>query len=554
MHQEAARVFEPVHFFALKYCTSWKVVLLRLRRIFRRIHLPQELIGEHAGFASTHAEGSEAAKRIVEKGGNAIDAAVAATLTLCVVRVGGTGLGGYGGGLVYYDSAKRNAIAVNFDSRAPKGYRDELYADPAVRQRGCRAMSVPANVAGLALALKKFGTMSWRDVSGDAIRLADEGFIVPNDVHGALRNFARDADPVSRKALLPDGKVPEIGEKFVQRDLAKLLKRLADEGPGIFYEGDIPQRIVKQVQANGGILSVDDFKLDLAHQVDPLHVTYRGHDVYTPPLPSGGVTTLEILKALDRFDLSQMQAWTAEPTHLFAEVAKRCWNDRLASLADPDFVKDSGQFLSDAHADELAAQVREGKIYQTPFAPPPGAQHTASVSCIDSKHNLCSLTCTHGETMGCNVVIEGLGLILNNGMSRFIYEGNGPNRAAALKRVFHNMCPVVIARDQHPFASLGHTGGPTIVNITAEMAMALIDFRRTPGQLVSDPRLHTDGREPLQVTSDFPDELIAELEKRGHKFEKLGHIGGPMNAVMIDHSSQQVRAASAAREQGAAVW
>jgi gamma-glutamyltranspeptidase/glutathione hydrolase len=524
-----------------------------MKRRVSEVPVPDELVGDRAGVASTHAEGSQAAIRIIKNGGNAVDAAVAATLVLSVVRVGGTGVGGYGGGLVYYDSAKRSTIAINFDSRAPKGYRDELLPTPESRKHGYRAMSVPANVAGLALALKNFGTMSWKDVSADAIRLAEEGFVVPRDVHGALANFAREADPVSLKALLPDGKAPEVGEKFAQRDLAKLLKRLADEGPGAFYEGDIAKQIVKQIRANDGIMTEDDLKLDLAHQVDPLHVTYRGYDVWTPPLPSGGLTTLQILKTLERFDFSQMKAWTVEPTHLFAEVAKHCWNDRLESLADPDFVKDLSRFLSDAHADEIAKDVRSGKIYQTPFAPPPGSQHTASVCCIDSKHNLCSLTCTHGETMGCNVVIEGLGVILNNGMSRFMYDGNGPNRAAPLNRVFHNMCPVVIARDQQPFASLGHTGGPTIVNITAQLAMGLIDFRQTPGQVVSAPRLHTDGHEPLQVTSDFPQELIDELTKRGHTLEKMGHIGGPPNAVVINHSSQQVQAASAAKEQAASV-
>ncbi|HTL31159.1 MAG TPA: gamma-glutamyltransferase [Tepidisphaeraceae bacterium] len=515
--------------------------------------MSKEFIGDHAGAAATCMEASLTAKRIMEKGGNAVDAAVAAALTSCVARPGATGLGGYGGALAFYDASKRAAFAINFDSRAPKGYRDELYAETRSRFKGYRAMSVPANVAGLDLALRTFGTMKWSEVSGDAIRLADEGITVENDLINSLEKWLPAVDDVSKRAFLPDGVVPRLGEKFRQRDLAKLLQHLADDGPASFYEGDIARQIIKQIQSHGGVMSEDDLKQELAHQVEPLRITYRGHDIYTPPLPSGGLTILEILKTLDRFDLSQMEAWTAEPMHLFAEASKHAWNDRLASLGDPDFVKDPAQFLSDARVDEIEKVIRAGTIYQTSLAAPPGARHTANVCCVDSKHNLCSLTCTHGETMGCFVVIDGLGLVLNNGMSRFLYNGNGPNRVAPGKRVFHNMCPVVIARDQHPVATLGHTGGPTIISITAQMAMGLIDFRRSVSQVVSDPRLHTDGREPIQIAHEFPEETVKAMEKRGHKFEKLGYIGGPPDAIMINHSSQQIHAASGTKDDAAVV-
>lgn len=514
--------------------------------------MPEELVGEHAGAAATDPLGAETAKRVLEKGGNAVDAAVAATLTLSVVRVGATGLGGYGGGLVYFDAVKGKTIAINFDSRAPKAYRDELYANPDVRQHGYLAMSIPANVAGLDLALRKFGTMSWHDVSADAIRFAEEGFEIRHDINVALENWSKVADPTSLKALLPDGKVPAVGDNFKQTDLAKLLKLLVDQGPASFYEGEIPQRIAKQIKAGGGILSEDDFKIEQAHEVAPLQVKYRGYDVYTQPLPAGGLTSLQILKALDRFDFSQMKAWSADVIHLFVEVAKRCWNDRLESLGDPDFVKDPERFLSDARADEIAADVRTGKIYQTKYAPPPGS-HTANIVCVDRKHNLCSLTCTHGVSMGAYVVIDSLGLILNNGMSRFIYEGNGPNRAAPLKRVFHNMMPVVITRDGHPIAAIGHTGGPTIPSITTEAIMGLIDFREGPGQIVNSPKLHTDGHEPIQIMDDFPKDVEEALIKRGHTFKHVGYIGGPLQAATVNHSSGEVHAASSLKEQSAAV-
>lgn len=507
--------------------------------------MAQELVGEHAGVAVSHIEALRTARRVLEKGGNCIDAAVAATLVIGVVMPGQTGIGGYGGNLVHYDSRTGRVTSIDFDSRAPKAYRDDLYGDEKTRFAGYRAMGVPAVVAGLDLALRTLGTTSWRDLSQDAIRLAEEGAAVDEIDHQMLVEWAPIADPVSLKAFLPDGKVPALGEKLVQPDLAKLLRKLADEGPQAFYHGEIPKKIVAQVQAHGGVLTEDDFHATLAQQVDPLHITYREHDLYVAPLPSGGLTTLQILKALERFDFSKIKPWSAEHAHLFAEAAKRCWNDRLSLLGDPQYAKVPVEtLLSDAHADEIAKEIRSGKIYTAPTTGPFISSHTGSFCCCDAKRNLCTLTSTHGGSFGSTIVIEGLGLPLNNAMSRFNYDDRSPNHPTAGKRMFHNMCPLIATRDGHPVAAFGHVGGPSIVNITAQMAMGVIDFHLPTRDIALAPRLHTEGQEPLEVTNDFPDESVKGLEQRGHKLTKEPEIGGVGNVVIVDHFTDQVHAAS----------
>ncbi|HTL29658.1 MAG TPA: gamma-glutamyltransferase, partial [Tepidisphaeraceae bacterium] len=287
--------------------------------------LQTQMIANHAAVSTPHPQAAFAGKQVLEKGGNAVDAAVAATITLCTVIPGSTGLGGYGGTMVAYLKDKGKVVSVDFDSRAPKAFRADLYDAEKVRNLGYLSLSVPTVAAGLDLALRTYGTMSWAQVSQHAIKLAEEGFPLDQVLHTNISNWVKEADRVSLHAFLPDGKVPNVGESFIQRDFAKFLRILADRGPGALYNGELPKMIVKQVQEHGGILAEDDFHVNLAHDVTPLKVKYRGYDVYTSPLPAGGLSTLQILKTLDRFELTGDRLFNSQTMHLFAEVAKRVW-------------------------------------------------------------------------------------------------------------------------------------------------------------------------------------------------------------------------------------
>src|SRR5689334_1560088 len=248
----------------------------------------------NAAVATPHPQATIAAGEILRDGGNAFDAAVAAVLALCVAQSHQVGLGGYGGSLVGYVAADHRVLAIDFDSCAPLAFTAEAFADPKDRTSGYRSITVPAVLAGLELALKTYGTMGWDRVTAHAIRCAEQGSIVDPTLGQCLMEWNEKTDADSRSAFFPDGTIPRTGEVWVQKQLAQLLRRIAREGPQVFYRGEIAQSILRQIRSHGGILSERDFSEYRAARVEPLGATYRGHTVYTPPPPSGGLTTLQI--------------------------------------------------------------------------------------------------------------------------------------------------------------------------------------------------------------------------------------------------------------------
>lgn len=421
-----------------------------------------------AAIVTPHPEGAAAAAGVLKQGGNAVDAAVAATMALCVVMPSSLGFGGYGGSMVVYLAKERRVTAIDFDSRAPLEFRPELFTDPKKAYHGYLAVGVPGIVAGFDLALRTFGTLPWKTVSQHALALASEGVILERGLRDGLEAVARNTDRTSFKALFPDGAVPTVGERWVQEDLAQLIRNVGDGGADAFYRGEIARTIVRQVRAQGGILSEEDFTRFQAQVVEPIRISYHGNDIFTPPVPSGGLTSLSILKTLEHFDLATLEPWGARYLHLLAEASKLCWAERFRQFGDPDVVKfSSEELLSSTRAAQRAEQIRAGRVASVnPGAPE--ATHTANVVITDHDQNVVSLTATHGGGFGSQVAIDGLGLVLGHGMSRFTLEPDSPNFPAPGERMQHNMAPTVILRDGRPRYVVGLPGGRMIVTVTAQ--------------------------------------------------------------------------------------
>jgi gamma-glutamyltranspeptidase/glutathione hydrolase len=445
--------------------------------------------------------------------------------------------------------------AIDFDSRAPLAYRDELFADDWAGKSnyGYLAVTVPAVIAGLAAALREFGTLSWRDATARALELAHDGF--PTDKHArrGLEQWHEKADDVSRRAFFPDG-IPQVGKPCVQRDLATMLRRLADEGPDAFYRGEIPRRIAKQVHDHGGILTEADFESYKPRVVEPLRINYRGYDLFTPPPPSGGVTMLQILKTLELFDLRALERWGAPYLHLVAEASKISFAERHRVLGDPDFVKmPLDELLSKDSAAARAAKIRRDDI-RTGLEPLIDSNpHTSNVSVIDRDGNVVSLTATQGFQFGSRVVIEGLGLVMGHGMSRFNFAPDHPNRPQPGKRMHHNMSPTIALKDGKPFAAVGLPGGTKIVTVTAQLLINLIDFHCSAAQTVAAPRIHGEAGTDIAVSGSLAPGIVRELEAIGHKVtlgQSIGgppnEVGGPANAVVADAKGHLTAASAAA--------
>jgi gamma-glutamyltranspeptidase / glutathione hydrolase len=497
--------------------------------------------GGRQGIACLRREPAEAARDILRQGGNAVDAAVAALLALFVIEPSMTGLGGYGGSMVMYDAKSGHVQTIDSTSRAPRGF-DIAKFDAKSSKHGYLAVGVPGNLAGVILAMRQHGTMPFKDVTQAAIALAENGIKVSPTLSTEFKGLVADIDPISMRAYFPNG-VPATGATWVQPDLAHLLRRLGDEGPESFYNGAIAATICKHVQANGGTLAVEDLREFTATSAEPLHITYRGYDLYTPTLPSAGLTSLSTLKTLEQFDLSKFEPWSAEYYELLVGAMTLAWAERDRYFGDPEFMKvPIEKLLSEENAKANAAAIRNGDV--KPTAVTAEASHTVNVVVADKDQNIVSWTATHGNDFGSHVAIEGLGLMLGHGISRFDAAKDSPNYPAPRKRPQHNMSPLVVLKDGKPVAGLGLPGGTKIVNVTTQMAINLIDFNANAEKIVSAPRLHTEGRDPIQVSATMPDAVVADLQKKGHEVQRATFIGGDANAILIDPKTGELQAAA----------
>jgi gamma-glutamyltranspeptidase/glutathione hydrolase len=317
----------------------------------------------------------------------------------------------------------------------------------------------------------------------------------------------------------------------VQTDHARVLRQLMDQGADAIYRGDIPREVVRQVQAHGGVLTEEDFTRYAATSVEPVKISYRGYDILTPPPPSGGITALQALKILEQFDVAKMPRWGSEYVHVLAEALKRGWGDRNQYLGDPEFVHvPIEMMLSDARAKDAAMEIRKGGVANTTGKADSGA-HTVNVCAADAQGNVVSLTATQGYLFGSQRVAAGLGLILGHGMSRFDYEPGHPNRPEPWKRMHHNMSPAIVLKDGKPLFAFGLPGGTKIVNVTAQLAVNFIDFGLTPAESVRAPRVHTEGADPIAVTTSIDKTVVQELEAMGHEVRREQTLGGPANAI-----------------------
>jgi gamma-glutamyltranspeptidase/glutathione hydrolase len=524
--------------------------------------MPRQIAVNTAAIATGHPLGADAGVEMLRAGGNAVDAAVAAMIALSVVIPGSVGLGGYGGSAVIYRAGNAKSatghsqscgsvVAVDFDSCAPRAFRDGMItADPESNYYGARAVTVPAVVAGLDLILREFGTKSWREVSQPAIRLAEAGFEFDSEHKRYLDRCAPKFDRQSLRALFSAGVLPDVGDRWQQPDMAKLLSRLADEGPQSFYDGDVAQAIVGYLGQRGGILSERDFRAYRPQVVNPLCATVTGPhhagavQLFTPPPPSGGITSLAIVQTVERFNPAGMEPWSAQYFHVLAEAMKLCWRERQEFLGDPAFMDvPCERLLSEPAAAARADEIQFGRIAGRAQAADQ-SPHTANVVVADGEGNVISITATQGWMYGAHLVVEGLGLVLNHGMSRFDYTPGHPNAPAPGKRMQHNMSPTIALDDGRPALAIGLPGGPKIVTATAQLLINAIAFGATPAESIAAPRLHTDGDEPLLVSDHMRPNVVAELKELGHQVRHEQDMGGPVNVIAIDARCEMIGAAS----------
>jgi gamma-glutamyltranspeptidase / glutathione hydrolase len=496
---------------------------------------------------------------ILKRGGNAIDAAVATGLAMAVTypRAGNIGGGGF---MVIHLAKTGEDIAIDYRETAPAKATHDMFLsdgkpDPAKSRDSALGIGVPGTVAGLALALEKYGSgrFTLAELLQPAIALARDGFVVTDDLADTLPQWYRRLAkwPASVKAFArPDGTSLREGDKLVQADLAATLSAIAEQGPRGFYQGPVAEKLAKAVADAGGIMTTDDLKSYAAAVRTPVRGTYRGYDIVSMPQPSsGGVVLLETLNILEGFALADMAQGSAPSLHLMIEAMKRGYADRARYLGDPSFVNAP---ISTLTSKDYAAKLRAGidPDRATPSADlqaaalqPHEGNNTTHFSVVDSFGNAVANTYTLNFSYGVGLVAEGTGVLLNNELDDFTaapgasnafglvgYEANLPGPG---KRPLSSMSPTIVLKDGKPVLVTGSPGGSRIISTVLQVIVNVLDYKMDLAAAVASPRLHHQWLpDEVRLEPGFPDDVLAALKARGHRVvESMGYTSA--NSILV---------------------
>ena len=469
--------------------------------------------GEHAMVVTSQHYASEVGVRILQAGGNAVDAAVAVGYALAVVNPCCGNIGG--GGFMTIHLADGRDRFINFRETAPGAARADMYLDaagkpvPGASLYGYLAAGVPGTVMGLDRALVEYGSLPRAQVLAPAIALAREGYVLTRadtDIldHGRP-HFEK--DPVARKVFLrPDGTPLLPGDRHVQPELAATLARIAERGTDGFYKGEIPEAVEAASKAGGGILTAADFEHYTATEGPPVSCDYRGYRLLTAPPPSsGGVTLCEILDILEGYDMAALGFRSARSVHLLAEAMRHAYMDRNSYLGDPDFVTNPVErLLSKDYATAIRAAIDPDRATPSKDVAPGIGPHekaeTTHYSIVDHAGNAVSVTFTINGFFGANVIAPGTGFFLNDEMDDFTIEPGvanlfglvqgKANEIAPGKRPLSSMAPTIVTKDGKVFLVLGSPGGSRIITITLLAFLNIVDYGMGPQEAVDAPRIH----------------------------------------------------------------
>ncbi len=514
---------------------------------------------------------------VLKKGGNAVDAAVTMGFVMAVTSPRAGNIGG-GGFMVLYSAKKGEVSAIDYREKAPaKAYRNmfldkEGHVDPERSRFSHLSVGVPGTVAGLALALEKHGTLSFKEALSPAIVLAREGFTVSPGFCESIRMRKERLNTwASTRAIFfkKDGGVYEPGDLFVQEDLAGTLKAIAEKGISAFYQGETADLIVKEMDAHGGLISSRDLASYQPVIREPVHGIYRGHDIYSmSPPSSGGVHLIQILNILEGYEIFLSGHNSAETIHLMVESMKRAYADRSRYLGDPDFVKVPVQgLISKAYAADLRREIQRSRAtLSQKIMPgiPTGyeSNDTTHFSVVDNEGNAVSNTYTLNFSFGSGIVVQGAGFLLNNEMDDFSSKPGVPNAYGLVggaanaiepeKRMLSSMSPTLVLKTGKLFMVTGSPGGSRIITTTLQVIMNVIDHKMNIQEAVNAPRIHHQWLpDEIRMEKGISPDTIGILKKMGHEV-RINDTMGAAASIMVDQERGILFGASDPRQQGQA--
>ena len=524
------------------------------------------VIAQHAMVASDQHEATAVGLQILREGGNAVDAAVAVGYAQAVVNPCCGNIGG--GGFMTIHLAGGKNVFLDFRERAPLAATPTLFQDaqgnvvPGRSTKTWLGIGVPGTVMGLDAALKKYGTMSLRQVIAPAIRLARDGFVLqPGDIQvldTRVKDFAK--HPNVAAIFLNHGQPWKAGEVFRQPQLAHTLQRIEQGGTRAYYDGPIAHAIVAASEKHGGILSLKDFRDYKAVWAQPIECRYRGYTVVTPPPPSSGETVCEILRVLDGYPLGRWGYGSVQTTHVLVEAERHAFADRNTYLGDPAFVHNPiDKLLSNANIERIRSRILADRA--TPSSEVKGSlgaaegRHTTHFSVLDAKGNAVSVTYSINYLFGVGMMAGDTGFFLNNTMDDFTSKPGIPNSFGLVqghvneiqpgKIPLSSMVPSIVLKHGKVFMVTGSPGGSTIISTTLESMINVIDFGMNMQQAVDAPRVHMQW---------YPDQVFVEpgyltsatqaaLEKMGYTF-KIVPAWGADEAILVNPETHRLEGAN----------
>jgi gamma-glutamyltranspeptidase/glutathione hydrolase len=526
------------------------VLLLVLLAVLSTRAVSESAIGRHGAVATVDGIASEAGIEAMKKGGNAVDAAVAAALTLGVVNGYNSGIGG--GCFILIRSAKGEVVCIDGRETAPAGATRDMYVRngtvvPGLSQTGALASGTPGELAACELALKGWGKLSLKEHLLAAAQIAEKGFLINSQYAAALRGEAGELarfPPASAIFLTADGAPRAEGEILRQPDLARTYRAIAENGIGWFYGGPFAQATEKWMKENHGLLTAADFQGYHAVLREPISTTYRGCTVISfPPPSSGGVHVLEMLNMLETRDFSDAGLTAADRDQFIAEAMKLAFADRAYWLGDPDFAKVPRGLIRKDYARALASKIdlTHASVVAGPGAPPEAGsdvfpKHTTHVSTADAEGNWVALTATVNTHFGSKVVVPGTGVVLNNQMDDFSAQagaanyfglvGAEANSIAPGKRPLSSMSPTIVLKDNRPILSVGAAGGPTIISQTLLNIVGVVDLGMDAQTAIDHAKFHHQWKpDELEMERKMDPAVVAALRQRGQKVILVNFLG-----------------------------
>lgn len=527
-----------------------------------------EVIAQNGMAATSQPLATQAAIDILQKGGNAIDAAIAANAVLGVVEPTGCGIGGDLFAIIW-SSEKQKLYGLNASGRSPRSLKMDYFKKNGyqfIPATGPLPVSVPGCVDGWYEMHELFGRIPMRDILQPAINYARNGFPVTEVIAFYLESNVRALSdfPNIKETYMPKGKVPAKGEIFKNPNLANTLEKIAKGGRNEFYRGSIAKTIDAFMKANGGFLSYDDLSRHSSEWIQPVKSSYRGYDIWELPPNGQGIATIQILNILEGFDIVRMGFGSAQYIHTFTEAKKLAFEDRAKYYADQRFSKvPVTQLISKKYAAERRKLINPSRAARIVNSGKIEAGNTIYLTVADRFGNMVSLIQSNYRGMGSGMCPTGLGFILQDRGEMFSLDPGHANAYAPGKRPFHTIIPGFITKNGKPWISFGVMGGDMQPQGHAQIIVNLIDFKMNLQEAGDAPRIyHTGSSEPtgqvmtdggiLYLESGIRWEEIRQLLTMGHNVQwNLGSYGG-YQAIMWDEKNKVWYGASESRKDGQA--